>query len=408
MKKFFFIIVLPIFLSCSAHQAVQYDVTVAGCILFADGLGRNAIAALDMMHDELKMNFSLTRPLYNLQDVPEGVKQILEKNNSNPSNVAILHDALSFPWDTPYKKVPNSKIKIAYSMIEQSQIPKNWAPIINNHFDSVVVPDEFLVEIYKNAGVKKPIFVLPHPVYIDEFLKRPLKTRPNDPFTFGITAAQSPHKNIELLVDAFIKEFQNSSKVKLKIKSLGKGKISQRIQRKIKKLKITNIEMELRPLSWAGYINAMSSLDCYVLVSRGEGFSVTPREAMALGIPCIISNNSAHSTICKSGYVYAVKADIKQPHTHLGEPCGYNWNCRIEDVQMALRTVYERYDEYLKQAHNGREWVKQYRIPYLKAKYLNLFKPKKVILGDQNSVTDEFLMTNDESLYKKYSTLSDR
>ena len=60
-----------------------------------------------------------------------------------------------------------------------------------------------------------------------------------------------------------------------------------------------------------------------------------------------------------------------------GEPMGFNFNCRIKDVQIALKEVYSNYQTYLAKAHQGREWVKQYCGINLKPKYLNLFKPKK-------------------------------
>lgn len=394
---------------CSAHNIEPsnetYDVTVVSYILFANGLGRNAIAILDLMQDSLKMNFINTRPkTFSLQDVPENVKNLIERKNQTLSNVAILYDSISNP-SKPHTKMPPSKIKLAYSMTEATAIPHDWASVINDEFDAVVVPDHFLVEVYKNSGVQKPIFVLPHPVYIDEFLAKPRKIKPQSPFTFGISCSVSANKNHEMVVDAFRREFGDSPDVMLKIHSAIKNNYAEKLHTLIREQSINNMLFINEALPWSEYIEFMSGLDCYVLVSKGEGFSVTPREALASGIPCIISNHTAHKTICQTGFVYPVKAEILEEHKNGPTVAGHNFNCRVEDLQKALREVFQNYNDYLAKARKGRKWVKQYVGKKLKKKYLNLFKPKVVLLGDKNEITDDFIMTDSQSLYNKYISI---
>ena len=386
------------------------DVTIVGCIRFSNGIGRNSIAALDYLQDSLKMNFINTRPSYSqFNDVPLHVLKLVEKKDHTPANVAILYEALKLPTNTHYTKVPQSKIRLAYSMVESTQIPREWTMIINSHFDAVVVPDVCLIEVYKNSGVTKPIFVVPHPVYMDEFQALRVKTKQNPEFTFGSVAAPSINKNCELLIYAFAKEFKNSPHVKLVIHTTAsaKNKAALKLKKRVSRLNAHNIIIDTGSLPWITYIKLMQSFDCYVLVSKGEGFSITPREALAAGIPCIISNNTAHKTICQSGFVYGVPSNILDRHSGegYGEQCGYSFNCTMADVQKGLREVYENYQLYLEKAAQGREWVKQYHGKNLKPLYLNLFKPQKVILGNENKVTAEYLMTTDKNLHRKYLSL---
>lgn len=84
---------------------------------------------------------------------------------------------------------------------------------------------------------------------------------------------------------------------------------------------------------------------------------------------------------------------------------GYEFNCEVQDVQKALRDVYENYQIYLEKAQEARKWVKQFRWLELQNKYVNLVKPKKVILGDRNEITDDYLMTDSKALYYKYLNL---
>lgn len=382
-----------------------HDVTVVGYLRFFNGLGRNAIAALDYLQDSLKMNFVQTPRFTDLQDCPNNVLKVLETNDPEaPSNVAVLYDTLDI-LKNKKTKFPNSTIKIAYTMIEATAVFEEWADRINKDFDAIVVPDIFLEEVYRSSGVKKPIFTLPHPIYIDEFLAKPIKEKPNKPFEFGLSCVLTANKNYINLVDAFIAEFGNSQDVILKIQCPQENEHTKLLREKIQSMKITNIFLNFAVLPWREYIEFMSSLDCYCLLSKGEGFSVTPREALALGTPCIISNMTAHKTICNADVVCSVDANILEPHVNGKRVCGYNFNCKVEDVRSALRAVYYNYDHYLEKAHRGREWVKQYQGPRLKKKYLNLFKPKTIILGNRNEITDDYLMTTDEELYNKYKKI---
>ena len=77
------------------------------------------------------------------------------------------------------------------------------------------------------------------------------------------------------------------------------------LKKQIKQFKLTNVELTEGMLSREENIDFFRDIDCYVLVSKAEGFSITPREALAAGIPCILSNNTAHKTICETGLVYA-------------------------------------------------------------------------------------------------------
>lgn len=391
-----------IYLNCYPSR---YDLTVVGPMLFADGLGRLSISVIDNLKDDLSISFIPTSHM-DFTDVPMSICQNLKIFSKRISSVSILFDSLWTKWSNNATKVPNSTIKLAYSMVESTAIPTQWVKLLNNLFDAVIVPDKFLVDVYVNSGVKLPIFVLPCGLYLEDFLNKPIKNKKNKPFAFGMSAGFfSNSKNHELLIDAFAQEFFRDKNVKLRVHGrFGDNLLQKRIYNKIKSLKSNNIEFISKRFTRSQYVEFMSSLDCYVLLSKGEGFSITPREALALGIPCIISDNTAHNTICETGFVKAVKADIKEPAYYFGfgGNCGDNFNTTIDEARKAMREVYENYDIYLSKASQGREWVKQYFYKNLKDKYLALIKPLKVILSDYNAIEDNCIITNSKRLYEKY------
>ncbi len=386
----------------------KYDVTVVGPMLYADGLGRASIAFIDLFKDDLKMNFVPTSKNVNFKDVPWMVQVVARNPDRSPGKVSFFLDVLWHVTDTPADYVPDSEIKIAFSMIESTAIPIHWVKILNQKFDAVAVPDKFLCEVYRKSGVKIPIFVLPCGLYLDEFLEKPLKEKANEIFTFGMSAGfHSKNKNHELLIDAFAQEFGNVPGVKLKVHGrCGNEEIQKRVRTQIDNLKCKNIEFINKNLTRAEYLEFMGSVDCYVLLSKGEGFSITPREALAMGVPCIITNNSAHRTICETGFVKIVEAPISAPahYVHFKTFCGYNYSCTNKEARKAIKEVFEDYEYWLEKAREGREWVKQYEYRNLKNRYLNLVKPQKVVLDTYNSIEEDCLITNSEKLYKKYLT----
>ena len=78
------------------HDIVDFDVTVAGTICWADGIGRQPIELIDCLKNELVINFVNTRTEHeiNLNDVPEDVKNIIINRKKGYSNVVILEDTL--------------------------------------------------------------------------------------------------------------------------------------------------------------------------------------------------------------------------------------------------------------------------------------------------------------------------
>jgi glycosyltransferase involved in cell wall biosynthesis len=311
-------------------------------------------------------------------------------------------------WDQ-YLLVPNeSTLRFAYCVTERTVVSKEIVALYNNNFDALIVPDEWLIDVYKSSGVTIPIFVLPLVLDLHSLLSKPKKTPIPKPFVFGFSGIFWPRKNHDLLISAFHAEFKHDSDVQLLLHGRFPDGIVlvKKLLTQLKNKKITIIQKEF---GREEYENFISSLDCYVLLSKGEGFSITPREAIAAGIPCILSNNTAHKIICKNSCVYPVDSNIKEASfcQHTQEILGHEFNCDINDVRKALREVYENYEKYYERAQQGRTWVKSYFVENLRPFYISLVKPKKVILGDRNMLGENFLMTDSQEFFEKYKMLCD-
>lgn len=406
--KYRYLFIFLIFNFCKSNS----DLAIVGPAKLSDGIFRLSISWIEQLKNDIKIDFVSTGYV-NLEEVKGYTRHLISKsiNNAkkiknNPANVAVL---LSSPWTIwGYHDIymPNSKIKIAYSMLEGTEIPQEWVNSFNKNFDAVVVPDNFLVNVYENSGVKIPIFVLPIALLLDDFLNAPLKVKPNKIFRFGVSASFIQDKNHETVLRAFAKTFKQNHNVELYLHGRGGNHIE--LIKLVNELGLKNVYVINKCFTQEEYVKFMASLDCYVLVSKGEGFSITPREAMALGIPCILSNNTAHKKICNSGLVEVVKSEIIEPafYVPFGRNVGNKFNCTIEDTCIALQKVYQNYTNIMKQSLNRRKWAQQYDYKVLKERYLSLIKPKQVIFDNKNYIGKNVLMTNSYNLYSKYLNLN--
>ena len=380
-------------------------INVVGQFQFADGLNRIPLVVIDMLKDKFHFNCIKSRdskPI--LSDISKEIEKIiLNKKNLSLGDFTLFFDT---PWNyfsDTLKYLPKNGIKIAYSMLESSALHEKWVENLNKNFDAVVVPDKFVANMYEESGVLLPIFILPIPLYLKSFLDQPQKKNPHEVFTFGVSGWFGFAKNHLLLLEVFLLNFKNRPNIQLKIHGRD-GSTDQELNDILIKINIANVEIIKKIFTHQEYIDFLNSLDCYVLLSRGEGFSITPREAMACGLPCILSNNTAHKTICTTQLVKAVPSEIK---IYMNEPDydprkGYQLTSSIEDSKNALLDVYNNYEFYLKKAEEARLWASQYNYTNLKPLFINLILPKKLSLGNTNIITEEGLTTNSLLLYDKY------
>lgn len=421
MKKLYGIIAVALLVIASvfmmrmhAHNKAKHApyLTIYGPVLMMDGIGRQSADLIQTLKHFIKIDFVATQDV-SYSDVAPDILPYLKKtkNFKSQSKVALLEDVVWLP-DTPsYKKFVSTttedQVRIAYSMFESTAIPDEWVVIFNKYFDAIAVPDAFLVDVYKKCGVKPPIFVLPLGLHLKKFTSEPQREKAHSPMVFGNLGACRDRKNQLTLVRAFAKAFGDSKDVLLKINCRnGDEDLIRTIKEEIETLGLHNVQFTTLGLNSDSYFKLYQSLDCLVSISKSEGFSIQPREAMALGIPVIVTDNTAQSVICQSGFVRVVPSlKLESASYFWGLNYGDWFCCSVDDVTESLLDVYNNYSTYLEKAQAGREWVQQYEYKNLRHKYLSLLKPKNMILGNEDKVTDEYMMTTSEALYNKFQNI---
>ncbi len=378
-----------------------------GFVNLADGIGRQSPELVDAFRKELDVSFKYTRKIKRAK-TPKYMKKLAADTTSKWGKVIFFEDVLWSPSEGSMvgklHDCPKDTIKIAYSMYEATKIPKEWVDILNTTFDAVAVPSNFLIDVYQNSGVLIPVFEVPLGLNMKRFLAEPLKEKRGEKLVFGNLSAGSDRKNHETLIRAFGKAFGDDPSVKLRINVRYADKeIRNEITKAIAELDLNNIEFTQKSLSRSEYVAKFKEIDCYVSPSKGEGFSIQPREAMALGIPVIATNNTGQIPVCESGLVEIVNSPIKKiAEGPWGDYYGHNFDCSIDELADAMKKVKSNYDHYLGIGEKARAWASQFQYSELKPLYRMLISPKEIVLGDANVVTNDRIVTNSKRLFNKY------
>lgn len=407
--KIAFKIIILFSMSC-LYAEKTCDVLISGPFDFCDGLGRIAYGIIDQVSDSVDIRFHASSFCL-FSDDPYSVKNrtIKEENIGTPGIFLYTNGIVGGINEDCYESVPDETVKIAYSMFEATEIPIEWVEKLNAYFDAVVVPDEFHINVYKNSGVTIPLFVIPTGLYLDKYFEFADRKEATKPFTFGTVSTNTFRKNLKRIINSFAMQYGNNPDYHLHLHVKYPLFVEETLEDYVESLGITNVEISSDLLEEDEFAEFLQKFDCYMLLSTGEGFSNTPREAMASGIPVIISDNTAQSTICNSGWVTGVQSDIpiEAWYEALNRPVGLQFDCKEEDAIVAMEAVVNDYSAALIKAQKAREWVKQYTWKALRSSYTALFKPQKVILGDCNYVdpVSQTVTTTDKNFYNKMNAL---
>ena len=216
--------------------------------------------------------------------------------------------------------------------------------------DMLIVPSEHSKQIF-GKFVKAPIKVVPlavNPFYYQAKRKR-VTSRP---FTFGLHGTLTGRKAPLELMDAFKKAFPTEQDVRLQLKTrlgiMGFGQQTQITQPADRRIQIINQNwLHTRMRGWL-----TDTVDVYVFPSKGEGFGMPPREAMACGCPVMFTNHTGMVDFADERYNWPIPVAKEEE-----SPLGGIW--RIPDwdyVIETMRWMYHNRQAAYDKAHKGALW----------------------------------------------------
>ena len=258
------------------------------------------------------------------------------------------HERIGIIKTTPeFFEHNESDIKIGYTMVENTAVNPKWIEKCNG-MSAIFVPAKFLVKVFQDSGCTKPIYVVRQGINSQLFPYYPRVKKPK--FIFGTCGWMDTRKNWKEMITAFTSEFNQGEDVELWIKNTNNTfGYHEALDPRVKFID------ELKDFS--GIYEFYSQLDCFLFPTRGEGAGMPPREAMATGLPVIMTNWSGMEEICNPDYNYPLTPVAIDLEDYRDYQPGFQARIDLQELMYYMRHVYENWEEAMAKGKKASEWM---------------------------------------------------
>ena len=285
-----------------------------------------------------------TDPWHDGFDFNEGLEHLNNAINAKEA-ITIFADYPQF-WRDGHGRL------IGHFLHEGTRLHPGWAEELNR-VEKIFVPSQATKNLFKWNGVSVPMEVINYGTNPEIY--KPGDRKGDNEFAFlsvnSWTGEVGDRKGTDLLIKAFDEEFKDENvKLILKIGTFWRGGIDYMSS-------IVNILGKANPniifndayLPEKDLAQIYTDCDCFVAPTRGEAFGLTIINAMACGLPVIVTKdvNSGHMDFCKGResvlFIDAPERVQGDPHFFvkgnlLAEP-------DLESLKKQMRYAYENRDK---------------------------------------------------------------
>lgn len=231
---------------------------------------------------------------------------------------------------------------------------------ILNRVDHIVVTNTWLKDLLIKKLPGKKIHCVEH---IAKYYVVPA-LGDTGKFVYGYSGGLWARKNVDMIIRAF-----NNIKTDMDLLQIhSRDFVNTPEMLNVIKLEMRadseNIELKNETLKTEDYTKWWSALNCYVFVSSGESYSITPRQALMQGIPVILSKNTSHLDLLDvPGILWIDTAEVRKAQFS-GDPfssvnVGNDFVPNEEQLIARMKEVKENYKYWKEQALLGGEIIKK-------------------------------------------------
>jgi len=364
-------------------------VVVLGRSDFQTGIGTVSAAACELFSRSFDVGFASHRET----GLAPGDSVVLPTGRTVPV-VAPEGAAVYFYTDVLWNgysdrnaaSIPDEGYRIAHLAYDSDELPEEWVRLLNERFHLALFSSEYLVEVARRSGVTIPIGVLPIGLDLEPLLARRYRAPSAGRIRIGTVSAYHSRKGLDLLVEAFLSVYGNDPSVELVIHSnLQMGDTFSRVSALAADAPAGNIRLSSGNLSDEDKNGLIESLDVYVNVSAGEGYSIGPREALALGKPLVLSDIPAHHDLLGLPGVFPVAGRGRRPALYPeieNRVFGSQAIIPVDGIAAALSAAcaFARTREVVATAPLRRERAAEFSYSRLSTVYRELLDPQNVVV----------------------------
>ena len=221
---------------------------------------------------------------------------------------------------------------------EESLIPSATVAALNASFAAVFAPSRAVAKALIDSGVAIPVLTIGHAPDLSAFAG--LRPRETVPGTFLHVSSAFPRKGVDVLLDAWVRAFSRADAVRLVIKAFPNPHNDaaaqvERIRRDHPEAAdIVLVDADLPGEAMPGLYQEASAV---VLPSRGEGLNLPVVEAMAAGVPVIVTGRGGHMDFCTEANARLVASRLGMAGSHLSAPHALWAEPDVADLAAAMR-----------------------------------------------------------------------
>ncbi len=236
---------------------------------------------------------------------------------------------------------------VTYTMFETTKWPERWIDILSRCTDLILVPSLWCKDTLIAQGITKSIEILGHGTDPEfTYIDRPENTK--GPFRFLHYNSGELRKSYRETIDAFCNEFTEADNVELVLKSSTHAAAAESFlyvqeKRQAGQLR-ANIQLVHKIMAKTELQELLASCHCFVFPSKGEGFGLTPLEAIKTGMPAILTKGHAFLdfwNVACLGVGYDLEPAKYGAEYFKGTTDYGNWyKPRVSDIQAQMRFAY--------------------------------------------------------------------
>jgi FkbM family methyltransferase len=247
--------------------------------------------------------------------------------------------------------VPEPRGDAAFALFawEESLVPQATIEAVEAGFTGVFVPTEFVAKALIDSGLSIAVRTTGQPPDLDAFYRLGQERRAAAPsgadvFTFLHVSSCFPRKGVDVLLAAYARAFRKADRVRLVIK--GFPNPHNDVPEQIEKLRqrdpdIADIIMINEDRDADAMLDLYRGADAMVLPTRGEGFNLPAAEAMAAGIPLIVTGYGGHVDFCTPAEARYIDFGFAASRSHLAVPGSVWVEPDQADLAVALRELFD-------------------------------------------------------------------
>lgn len=277
-----------------------------------------------------------TTPVEDLSRVPAEDRKAIEglvQRDLGPGAEVVI--AQHYPMHPP---ALSADVGLALLAWEESHLPPSTVDLLNDRFDGVLAQVRSVRKALVDSGVWKPSVLTGLPVDLAAY--EGVCGREGPAKTFLHVSSCFPRKGVDVLLEAWARAFSDTDGVSLVIKTFPnphndvEAQVAElrRTHPRLAPIRVINKDMEPADL-----VALYRSSDVMVLPTRGEGYNLPAMEALAAGLPLIVTGHGGHMDFCTTNEARLLDYEFQMSGSHVKE-CVSCWaNPSVDDLVEALR-----------------------------------------------------------------------